>query len=92
MNRKDFITSWQNTPDMRPAFVMIKDVPRMGDTITYEKGLFLYGTDDRNSFYTIKPGYGGVLLPINSVKFVGYVDINRQADHIVKQFEVLTNA
>jgi len=101
MKRKDFITAWMKMPVMRPAFVMTKDVDRLSGMVTYKKGTRLYGTDDRNSFWSVTGGdRGGVTLPIDSVKFLGYVNIKTNGyinspeayDDIIKQMVELENA
>ena len=71
MNTNDYTANWRDCPDMRPMFVMTKDVER-GSGKTYTKGTVVYGFDNRNTF--LVPNHGNVSLPLASVKFTGYGD------------------
>ena len=93
MNKKDYKKAWDNCPDMWPAYIMIKDVDRLSGMVTYKKGTLLVGKGSDNTFKEVIHVHGGgVTLPIGSVKFLGYVDVNNSYDHIANQFEVLANA
>lgn len=90
MNTTKYNEAWGNLPVMRPAFVMIKDVDRLSGMITYTKDTKVYGTDCQNTFWSVDGAdTGNVSLPLNSVKFIGYVDINHPYEHIINQFDIL---
>jgi len=73
MNTDQYKLSWNERPDMRPMYVLVKNVTRGG--IVHKKGQVVYGFDDRNTF--VVPFNGNISLPLAAVKFTGYGDANK---------------
>ena len=73
MNTEDYQNTWRECPQMRPMYVMTKDVERGGKVHT--KGTVLYGLDYQNTF--VVPNEGNIGLPLSVVRFTGYGDVNQ---------------